>query len=107
MTPAQENQLFHTLGSIEAQQKAMIEGLARNQQAIRESAESVNNRLDRMERDLDRRFDEVNTRIEVNEEATKQQAQELANVKVKMAGYGGAAGLVTILVAELVKGALK
>jgi len=107
MTPEQEHKLFHSVGSIEATQQAILEALRAQQTAIRESAATVNERLDRLENDIDRRFVEINNRVSAAELSQQNQANELSNLKVKMAAYGGAAGLITMLVAELVKGALK
>jgi DNA repair exonuclease SbcCD ATPase subunit len=107
MTPEQEHKLFHSVGSIEATQQAILEALRAQQTAIRESAATVNERLDRLENDIDRRFVDMHNRLSAAELLQQNQANELSSLKVKMAGYGGAAGLLTMLVAELVKGALK
>ncbi len=107
MTPEQENKIFHSVGSIEATQKALMEAFRDLQVTIRESSATVNERLDRMESDIDRRFVETNNRVSAAELSQQNHANELSNLKVKVATYGGAAGLITILVAELVKGALK
>lgn len=82
MTPEQENQLFRSMGSIEA-------------------------KLDRLGNEIDRRFGEINNRVSATESAQQHHANELSNLKVKVAVYGGAAGVITMLVAELVKGAMK
>jgi DNA repair exonuclease SbcCD ATPase subunit len=107
MTPEQEHKLFHSVGSIEATQQAILEALRSQQVAIRESAATVNDRLDRLENDIDRRFVEINNRVSATESAQQHHANELSNLKVKVAVYGGAAGVITMLVAELVKGAMK
>jgi heme O synthase-like polyprenyltransferase len=107
MTPEQELKLFHSVGSIEATQKAILEALRSQQIAIRESAATVNDRLDRLEGDIDRRFVETHNRVSAAELLQQNQATELSNLKVKVAVYGGAAGVVTMLVAEIIKGAMK
>jgi hypothetical protein len=107
MTPEQENQLFRSMGSIEAKQETILVTLETHQQVNREASAALNSRLDRLGNEIDRRFVEINDRVSATESAQQHHANELSNLKVKVAVYGGAAGVMTMLVAELVKGAMK
>jgi uncharacterized FlaG/YvyC family protein len=89
MTPEQENQLFQSIGQIQATQDSILEGLSQ----IRDD---VNKRLDKVEERVDQLDEKYNERmIKVEEKVT--------NLRLKVAGYGGAAGFTVYLVSELLR----
>ena len=85
MTPEQENEVFKSIGSIDATQKLMLEALAAMKDDIDKSVVVVHTRVDK-----------TNTRIDKIED-------KLTNLRVKQAAFGVAAGLFVALIAELLK----
>ncbi|NRA61202.1 MAG: hypothetical protein HRU25_09920 [Psychrobium sp.] len=85
MTPEQENELFKSIGSIDATQKLMLEALAAMKDDIDKSVVVVHARVDK-----------TNSRIDKIDD-------KLTNLRVKQAAFGGAAGLFVTLIAELLK----
>jgi len=78
MTPEQENELFKSIGSIQATQEATLDKLSSIQS-------DIHSRLDKTET----RLDKVETKV--------------TNIRIKVAAAGGAGGLAVLLVAELLK----
>lgn len=78
MTPEQENQLFQSIGQIQASQTAIL------------------NQISSLKTDINKRVDKLEDRV------TKVETH-VTNNRIKMAGIGGAAGLTVALITELLK----
>ena len=85
MNQEQENELFKSIGSIEATQKAMLDAMLDLKTDIHKSVKDVNTRVDKTEK----RLDNVENKV--------------TNLRIKVAAAGGAGGLTVLMIAELIK----
>ena len=85
MNQEQENELFKSIGSIEATQKAMLDAMLDLKTDIHKSIKDVNTRVDKTES----RLDTVENKV--------------TNLRIKVAAAGGAGGLTVLMIAELIK----
>ena len=85
MNQEQENELFKSIGSIEATQKAMLDAMLDLKMDIHKSVKDVNTRVDKTES----RLDTVENKV--------------TNLRIKVAAAGGAGGLTVLMIAELIK----
>ena len=85
MNQEQENELFKSIGSIEATQKAMLDAMLDLKTDIHKSVKDVNTRVDKTES----RLDTVENKV--------------TNLRIKVAAAGGAGGLTVLMIAELIK----
>ncbi|KZN30045.1 hypothetical protein L1286_00545 [Pseudoalteromonas sp. SMS1] len=78
MTPEQENQLFQSIGQIQATQTSIL------------------NEVRQIKTDLNARVDKLETRVEKIED-------KVTHNRIKIASMGGGAGLVVAIAAEALK----
>ncbi|OCQ21956.1 hypothetical protein A7985_09100 [Pseudoalteromonas luteoviolacea] len=78
MTPEQENQLFQSIGQIQATQTSIL------------------NEVRQIKTDLNARVDKLETRVEKIED-------KVTHNRIKIASMGGGAGLVVAIAAEVLK----
>ncbi|KZN69427.1 hypothetical protein [Pseudoalteromonas luteoviolacea] len=78
MTPEQENQLFQSIGQIQATQTSIL------------------NEVRQIKTDLNARVDKLETRVEKIED-------KVTHNRIKIASMGGGAGLVVAMAAEALK----
>lgn len=96
MTPEQENDLFKSIGSIEATQKAMLDTMMMIQSDIHQAVKDVNTRVDKVEAQIESVDIKVEKRLEKVE-------TKVTNLRIKVAAAGGAGGLTVLMIAELIK----
>ena len=118
MTPEQQNKLFQLIGELTAQQGATLnavndlkedinERIDRSEQANREREQEILALLRDLKAELLRAIDEKNApvieKISEIEGRVGALEEKMTNMRIKQAGYGGAAGTLVYLIAELLK----
>lgn len=89
MTPEQENQLFQSIGNIQATQDSILK-------TLHQIKDDMNKRVDKLEQRvefIDEKYDQRMNSVE----------DKVTNIRLKIAGYGGAAGFTVYLVSELLR----
>lgn len=107
MDHQQENQLFEALGSIKATQESILKEVSQVRAELSDSISSVNARVDKLENTVKESAASSETRLlayeKKNDDRVQAVEEKLTNLRLKVAGYGGAGGLFVLLIAELAK----
>lgn len=96
MTPEQENQLFHSIGRIQASQDAILESLHALKVDIHARIDKTDANINALEERIDNRITRMDDRITTLEE-------KHALSRVKIGALGGSCGLAVAIVVEMLK----
>ena len=107
MDTKQQNELFKALGSIQSTQDSILKEISNLKTDMTESIKAVSERIDKTELLVK----EGNARLEKKQDAyqekndvrVKEVETKVNNLRIKIAGYGGGAGLLVLMIAEAIK----
>lgn len=107
MDSNQENELFKALGSIQATQTALLDKVSEIKIDIHQSIEEVNKRVDKAEANTKavakKASDDLVSHVEKTDQRFEKVETKVTNLRLKVAGAGGAGGLAVLIIAELIK----